>query len=45
MDCVEICVRFMLLKLERIAGLGASFEEVADVPGNSPEIVRKYYAN
>jgi len=27
-----------------LLGNGASFEEVADILGNSPEIVRKHYA-
>lgn len=27
-----------------LVGIGATFEEVADVLGNSPEIVRKHYA-
>jgi predicted transcriptional regulator len=27
-----------------LLGAGASFEEVADILGNSPEIVRKHYA-
>jgi integrase len=36
--------RFRHTLATELLGSGASFEEVADVLGNSPEIVRKHYA-
>lgn len=36
--------RFRHTLATELLGRGASFEEVADVLGNSPEIVRKHYA-
>jgi site-specific recombinase XerD len=36
--------RFRHTLATELLGRGASFEDVADVLGNSPEIVRKYYA-
>ena len=36
--------RFRHTLATELLGRGASFEEVADILGNSPEIVRKHYA-
>jgi site-specific recombinase XerD len=36
--------RFRHTLATELLGIGASFEEVADILGNSPEIVRKHYA-
>src|SRR5271163_1093485 len=36
--------RFRHTLATELLGNGASFEEVADILGNSPEIVRKHYA-
>jgi integrase len=36
--------RFRHTLATRLIGGGASFEDVADILGNSPEIVRKHYA-
>ena len=36
--------RFRHMLATELLGQGASFEDVADVLGNSPEIVRKHYA-
>jgi site-specific recombinase XerD len=36
--------RFRHTLATRLLGMGASFEEIADILGNSPEIVRKHYA-
>lgn len=36
--------RFRHTLATRLLGRGASFEDIADVLGNSPEIVRKHYA-
>ena len=36
--------RFRHTLATELLGRGASFEDVADVLGNSPEIVRKHYA-
>jgi integrase len=36
--------RFRHTLATELLGAGASFEEVADILGNSPEIVRKHYA-
>ena len=36
--------RFRQTMATELLGRGASFEDVADVLGNSPEIVRKHYA-
>lgn len=36
--------RFRYTLGTRLLGNGASFENVADILGNSPEIVRKHYA-
>jgi site-specific recombinase XerD len=36
--------RFRLTLATELLGRGASFEDVADILGNSPEIVRKHYA-
>jgi integrase len=36
--------RFRHTLATELLGAGASFEEVADIPGNSPEVVRKHYA-
>jgi integrase len=36
--------RFRHTIATELLGAGASFEEVADILGNSPEIVRKHYA-
>jgi integrase len=35
--------RFRHILATELLGRGASFEEVADILGNSPEIVRKHY--
>jgi integrase len=35
--------RFRHTLATELLGRGASFEDVADIPGNSPEIVRKHY--
>ena len=36
--------RFRHTLATELLGAGASFEEVADILGNSPEVVRKHYA-
>jgi len=36
--------RFRHTLATELLGNGASFEEVADILGNSPEVVRKHYA-
>ena len=36
--------RFRHTLATELLGRGASFEDVADILGNSPEIVRKHYA-
>lgn len=36
--------RFRHTLATELVGVGASFETVADILGNSPEIVRKHYA-
>ena len=36
--------RFRHTLATELLGSGASFEEVADILGNSPEVVRKHYA-
>jgi site-specific recombinase XerD len=36
--------RFRHTLATELLGIGASFEEVADILGNSPEVVRKHYA-
>ena len=36
--------RFRHTLATRLLGRGASFEEIADILGNTPEIVRKHYA-
>jgi integrase len=36
--------RFRQTLATELLGSGASFEEVADILGNSPDVVRKHYA-
>jgi integrase len=36
--------RFRHTLATRLLGRGASFEDIADILGNTPEIVRKHYA-
>jgi integrase len=38
------CHRFRHMLATELLGRGASFEDIADILGNSPEVVRKHYA-